>query len=271
MTRYKLDKHKDKIIKLYVDEKLSCAKIANLYNAHLCGIYDALKRWGIKTRNLSDSHKLYKVNDNYFKNIDSEEKAYWLGFIYADGYITKPSNIGISLKDTDDLHLTKFLKCINSDYPINYYNSSGYGECRYARIIINSAQMFNDLLSKGVKLKKSLILEFPDEQIVPKEFQLSFIRGYFDGDGSLILSKNSINIKLCGTKEFLCKVIEIFNEVSNYNFQNKLFKRYKDEKNNYYFSYGGRVKVISILSKLYDNANIFLDRKFEKYNKLINS
>jgi len=270
MTRYKLDKYKDEIINLYVDEKLSCAKIAKLYNAHLCGIYDALKRWDIKTRNLSESHKLYKVNDNYFKKIDNEEKAYWLGFIYADGYITKPSNIGIALKDVDDLHLKKFLKCINSDYPINYYVSSGYGECNYARIIINSVEMFNDLLSKGVKLKKSLVIEFPDEQIVPKELQLAFIRGYFDGDGSLILSKNSINIKLCGTEEFLSKVIEVFNEVSQYKFQKKLFKRYNDEKNNYYISYGGRYKVISILSKLYDDANIFLDRKIEKYYKLIN-
>lgn len=272
MERYKLDKHKDEIINLYLKEKLSCAKISKLYNAHLSGIYDALKRWNINTRNLSESHKLYKVNSRFFHQIDTEEKAYWLGFIYADGYITKPSNVGIALKDVDDVHLTKFLNSVHSDYPVKYYlSSSRYGACRYARVIISSNEMFNDLLSKGVKLRKSLIVEFPNEKIVPKDLQLAFIRGYFDGDGSLVLSRNSINIKICGTKEFLTKISEIFNEISIYEFNNKLFKRYDNDKNNYYLSYGGRLKVISVLSKLYDNANIYLDRKMEKYQKLINS
>ena len=58
------------------------------------------KRWGIKTRSLSDSHKVYYLNENYFEKIDTEEKAYWLGFIYADGYITG-DKLGISLAKCD--------------------------------------------------------------------------------------------------------------------------------------------------------------------------
>lgn len=81
----------------------------------------------------------------------------------------------------------------------------------------------------------------------------------------MILSKNSINFKICGTYEFLTKLIDIFNEVSNYSYQYKLFKRRKDDKNNYYLSYGGKYKVYSIMSYLYEDCSIFLDRKKLKY------
>ena len=88
MKRYELDKYKFEIINLYIDQKLSCSKIADKLGCSLCGIYDALKRWKVSTRNLRDSHLVYSVNDDYFSEIDTEEKAYWLGFIYADGYVT---------------------------------------------------------------------------------------------------------------------------------------------------------------------------------------
>lgn len=90
MKRFELDNYKEEIIKLYIDEKLSCEIISQKLNASLCGIYDALRRWGVKTRNLSDSHRQYNIDENYFDTINTEEKAYWLGFIYADGFITNP-------------------------------------------------------------------------------------------------------------------------------------------------------------------------------------
>ncbi|MCQ2969409.1 MAG: hypothetical protein MJ191_04695, partial [Clostridium sp.] len=97
-----------------------------------------------------------------------------------------------------------------------------------------------------------------------------FIRGYFGGDGTLVLSKNSINFKICGTRELLEKMIDIFNENSDYNFKKRLFKRWNNEKNNYYLSYGGRNKTLSIMNYLYNNSKIYLDRKYDKYNILKN-
>ncbi|MDU0321145.1 LAGLIDADG family homing endonuclease, partial [Clostridium butyricum] len=92
-----------------------------------------------------------------------------------------------------------------------------------------------------------------------------FIRGYFDGDGSLVLSKNSINFKICGTKEFLEKLREVFNSCSKYSFKNVLFKRKKDNKNNYYLSFGGRYKTLSVMNYLYDKSEVYLDRKYKKF------
>lgn len=268
MKRYELDKYKDEIINLYVNEQLSCKKISECIGCSLCGVYDALKRWDIKSRNLVESHKIYYINENYFEYIDSEDKAYWLGFIYADGYITN-NNLGISLASKDEEHIEKFLKCSKSNYPINrYISKSKYGECKYSRVIIRSLKLVNDLKNKGVLNNKSLILKFPDENKLDKLYYRHFIRGYFDGDGSLVLSHNSINFKICGTKGFLEKLIEVFNFSLQYNYQNKLFKRKNDNRNNYYISYGGRNKTLNIMNYLYEDCYIYLERKYMKYIKL---
>jgi hypothetical protein len=268
MKRFELDQYKDEIIRLYVVEKLSSEKIAIKINASLCGVYDALRRWGIKTRNLSESHREYKIDETFFDNIDSEEKAYWLGFIYADGFITSQNNFGMALARRDIGHLYKLLRSLKSNHHLHdYITNNEYGKNQYTRFLVKSEKIFNQLESKGVKLRKSLILTYPNESILPKSLYSHFIRGYFDGDGSLVLSKNSINFKICGTKEFLTSLIDIFNEVSNYDFQYKLFKRKEDDKNNYYISYGGKYKIYTIMNYLYENSTIYLDRKMEKYQQ----
>ena len=81
VKRYELEKSRDKIIDLYINKKTSCNDIAKEVKCSLCGIYDALKRWNIKTRNLKESHKIYQCDEDFFEDINSPEKAYWLGFI----------------------------------------------------------------------------------------------------------------------------------------------------------------------------------------------
>ena len=65
--RFELDKYKNEIIELYINKQISCKEIADKYGYSLCGIYDALKRWNIQTRNLSQSHKRYYCNETFLK------------------------------------------------------------------------------------------------------------------------------------------------------------------------------------------------------------
>lgn len=265
--RYELDEHKSEIIDLYLNKKLTCEKIAKSLGYSLCGVYDALKRWNVKTRNLNDSHKIYRCDENYFNTIDSEEKAYWLGFIYADGYITD-NTLGISLSTVDIDHLIKFKNSIKATNPIKKYLSKAtckYKSVEYCRILLKSNKLVEDVRDKGVLNNKSLILKVPNEDVLSRKLYRHFIRGYFDGDGSLVLSRNSINFKICGTKEFLERLINIFNENSTYEFKNKLFKRWDNENNTYYLSYGGVNKTLNIMNYLYDNSEIYLDRKYAKF------
>lgn len=74
---------------------LSTVKIGKMFGKHYSTVRNILINNGVKLRSNKINSRKYTINENYFKNIDTEEKAYWLGFIYADGYI---SNVG-SKKD----------------------------------------------------------------------------------------------------------------------------------------------------------------------------
>ena len=122
----------------------------------------------------------YNYDINYFKVINTEEKAYWLGFIYADGCITSDirQQLIIELCKQDRIILERFIDCINGNNKI-YENKYSY------RLSICQKDFTNNLLNKGVFPKKSLLLEFPSTDIIPTQLIRHFIRGYFDGDGCI--------------------------------------------------------------------------------------
>ncbi len=262
----KYDHILEKSIDLYLSG-LSTIKVKNITGIGLGKLTKNLKKRGLIRSNKINSRK-YHVNYDFFKNIDNEHKAYWLGFIYADGYISrinKNKKIGISLNIKDMDHLEVFKKQINATYPINIYKSKSFGgvEIEYCRLLITSDQLFDDLIDKGVFEKKTLILKFPNESIVPKNLQHHFIRGYFDGDGSFKKSNGKYYVfNLCGTKEFLLKCQEILHK------NTKLEKRHKDNKNNYSFSIGGRLQAKKIGDYLYKNATVYLERKYNRYKEM---
>lgn len=227
----------------------------------------------------------YNYNENYFNVIDDEHKAYWLGFLYADGYVEpiyrknkiKAFRIEIGLCESDKEHLQNFLNDISSDVPISIrtqvLNSKKYTTCR-ARV--NNTKICRDLIRLGCTPQKSLTLEFPNKDIVSTEFLRHFIRGYFDGDGCVSYTERSyidkrngkrytqknIITSFVGTNSFLTSLISL---LSSYNIlfkiQNKSncgnaseirTTRHNDILNFYHF--------------IYDDATIFLERKFQKFN-----
>ncbi len=84
-------------------------------------IRDILVKNGVEMRSNKQNSRKYSVNDDYFSIIDTEEKAYWLGFIFADGYISNKNGkrVGITLKSSDRDHIIKFAKAISATYPVN--------------------------------------------------------------------------------------------------------------------------------------------------------
>lgn len=233
-------------------------------------IYDYIKKNGIEIRQTSETARKFYCNSAYFKEIDTEDKAYWLGFIAADGYISKTKYkndvLGISLAVKDYSHLEKFKKSISYTGDIKEYISSGYAKSKYSRIAIRDSNVVNDLLSHGIKYNKSLTLDF-DSILVPDFLMNHFIRGYFDGDGCITYSIHNkykdrrYAIKFCGTKSVL-QGIDLYLPVKK---THKLSKRKKDQKDNYGLEIGGNNQVMDILEYMYSNSNIFLDRKHERY------
>lgn len=207
----------------------------------------------------------HKIDETIFEKIDTEEKAYWLGFIYADGNVCKRT-LSVRQKGNKDgyNHLLKLKSFLGVDNKIETGIQNSWGvETPYCRLSVYSKKIVEDLKQKGCVPKKSLILTFPSKEILPENLRYHFIRGYFDGDGGFLTGKNNgIAMSFNGTKEFLEKVREIL----GVNCVPKQDKRHLD-KNIYQLSFGGKFQVYQIGSKLYDNNHISLDRKNNLFKK----
>ena len=132
---------------------------------------------------------------NIFETIDTEEKAYWLGFLYADGYISKYNQIEVSLSPEDKEHLIKLKLFVNT-------NTNIIEDEHRCRLLFCSKEMVADLAKLGCVNNKSLILTFPTEEQVPNTFLRHFLRGYVDGDGCLCCTDKTQQFSITSTQAF---------------------------------------------------------------------
>lgn len=218
-----------------------------------------LKEQKINTTNLN-RHIYY---EDIFENIDTEEKAYWLGFLYADGCLRNDKNtITLTLQLKDEYVLEKFAKFVSPTLaPVKHSDNA-------KRVAISNLRIHTDLLNKGLIERKSLLLSFPSEDIVPIYFQHHFIRGYFDGDGGFFIDTNknqktkSLLFHITGTFKFLEKIQQILNTNNKLNLENK-------NGNVATLRVKGNQKPLKIAKFLYNDATIFMTRKYEIYQKFI--
>lgn len=256
------------------------ADLINDFNNGLSG-EQIRKKWGIDKSILYShlkKHRLRltnyqnqcKFNEHVFDCIDTEEKAYWLGFIFADGYISSHTpnkkktyrfELSLAIKDKD--HLDKFN--IFMGYLGNNVKCDSY-RCRW---FIGNKHLWTTLNNYGCTPRKSLTLKFPDKTIFKsKDLIRHFIRGYFDGDGCVTLQKNKYSIRpyvsIIGTWEFL-------NSIEHYLNYPTLAKIYKDKRSqkNTYTLWFKTIESFDFLDKVYENATIYLNRKYNRYLQTI--
>lgn len=220
----------------------------------------------------------YKYNKDYFNKIDTEEKAYWLGFLYADGCInvlnkngkTHSMSLEITLAETDKEHLDKFALAINTNVPIKQRkNKIKNKEYVSYRLIICSTKMCKDLCDLGCTPNKTFTIRLPNNQIVPREYMKDFLRGFFDGDGCVRKrpDQRGFTISITGVEPML---EDIVNYLINNEIINVIPKIHKDKRSHAcsFFIYGDDNSK-DFLSYLYNGATIYLDRKFKVYQECL--
>jgi hypothetical protein len=203
----------------------SSVTLGKKYHCHPSVILSIVRRNGGNTRNNKENSRLYTHNETFFEVIDTEQKAYWLGFFYADGYVSSVQNkhlTGLSLSVVDKEHIEKFKNDINATNPIKIYTPtlSGYSDDDYCRILLSSETTYKQLIMQGVLEHKTSILMPPPH--VPLHLKRHFIRGYFDGDGCITYYMHydnkrdkryfSSTIKIVGTSMFLDYIKEYIEE-----------------------------------------------------------
>ena len=184
---------------------------------------------------------------HYFKAIDTEAKAYWLGFIMADGCVRDTvlrgaMELSIHLAGKDQSHLERFKEAVGAVTKVHTEKSGS------VRVGLRSDHLCSDLISHGCTARKSLTLQFPN---VPQPLERHLVRGYFDGDGSVCVSGGRLFVSFVGTPMFLggvCRVLEVSNRpVSRPGCHN--------------LTLGGKQVVRRLHGVFYADATVWLDRK----------
>lgn len=261
----KISKEKeDEIISSYERLK-SSVKVGKEVGISNISVLNTLRRRNIPYRSGGKPRK-YTLNEFYFHDI-TEDEAYWFGFLCADGNIYKNNlQLGLSLKDIE--HIEKFKRAINSNRPIykaTVKNTKTDKTYFAAKLSVYSKILCQKLISIGCTERKSLTLKFP--KFENREMVPHFLRGYFDGDGSI--SKTRCLFSVVSNKSFIKSYIQ---EILK--FDNTII--FKDIKKNsksdvYYANSYGKDNILKIYSILYPaGTNVFLDRKKQRFEEIKN-
>jgi hypothetical protein len=218
-----------------------------------------------KNRVLKNSSRKYTCNFSYFNNINTSNKAYWLGYLFADGCVIIRKRhqfvhsyvLKLKIKDVEMLEL--FNKCLLSNYPIKHERGTNcYSISIYSKFLVKN------LIGLGCIPNKSLTLNFPT--CLSSKLYSHFIRGYFDGDGSISFTPSNYSkmFNIVGTYNVILKIKEILGKLK---IPGLAIVKYKNKNTIYYLQCQNFKGILSIKKYLYKNALIFLLRKkiiFEK-------
>lgn len=238
-----------KVVELYTSG-LSINKITKIVGWSCTVIRKIIHKFDI-----ARGKNTYDVDLHYFDVIDTPEKAYYLGFWYADGCVGD-GKIRLQLADKEIIDSAK--EVLKYTGPIYEIPPSQPGRKIQYCLCIARKELQEKLILKGCSLNKSLIITFPSEDMVPKKLLQHFIRGWFDGDGNIYYNKNQNRWKLqpVGTREFLEGVREIV-DVTGYWTQ-----RFPERKNNNWcFTIAKYSEIIKFLEFIYINDELSLTRK----------
>lgn len=261
------------------------------YIAQICKCSGTtIRRWlnihGIQKRTAAESNKIsragkYKVNEKYFENINTPNKAYWLGFIMADGTMReyRPGcyQLCLELEYNDKYIIDKFKEDIEAEQPVLIHKATQYKDKKShprARLAITNTKFCSYLLQYGIVPHKTGNEKVPDN--IPDEFIKDFIRGFFDGDGSVSYWPPGIGDKIgrfhigSMSQSILLKIQMILEEKANVKWAKKSFTLKHGYEDFYELYTGNTPNIMRIYDYLYYDNCVCLSRKEEKFKSILN-
>lgn len=249
-----------KMIEMYEDRK-SCATIKKALNLKISEntMVNILKERNIEVR--ARGHIPYKIErEDFFEDIDCEEKAYILGLLIADGYIAKRVNKsavwGISLKKSDSYLLEKIKQCIGIKEKKIVNDRDN---CDVLRI--SSEKMVSDLSKYGVVERKSSTVTIPKN--IPRDLMRHLIRGIFDGDGTAFINcKNRMFFGFYGNNKIVSEIKDLLRKELNVS-DNKI----TDKETVSQLTFSRKEDILNFYNYIYKDSNIWMTRKKEMFEK----
>lgn len=257
------DQEKD-IIQKYENGK-NMNELAKEYNCSRSVIDDTLRRNNIQKRSPSEAYRTYEINDYYFDEIDNQDKAYILGFFYADGcncskYDIHHYDVGMTLQIEDKYILDEMCKRMGMNRDAGVIINST-NKKPYARMDIMNKHMVYRLDELGVVPNKTRKTKFPfwmKEDLYPH-----FIRGLLDGDGCI--PKRLDRVHFCGSHRLMNELADVINSVFGYR---PHVGDYKISPGISYIQICDTRKRIELLDWIYKDADLKLERKYNLYMEM---
>lgn len=275
-----IDKTGNRYGKLVVEKYLGNGKWQCICDCGNTTIVSTVNLSTGKTKSCGCLKHKYHINEQFFETIDTEEKAYILGLFASDGNISKSTtNIKLELKYTDVDILEKIKKAMNYNFNlIHYYykshfsNSDKIYDNHLIRLNITNKYIYNDIQKYGLTPNKSKTLNV-NLDLIPRELFHHFLRGMWDGDGSIAISYSKRtpdpSINLTTSNIMYEKIYQILQEDIP-NFIGYGYNRHKDKTYNKTLIISKNSVIYDVLEYMYNDATIYLDRKYQKYLEIKN-
>lgn len=266
------DEQVDRMVELF-NQKINLVRIGKEF-----GVSGPTIKKQLELRGCEVKQRRYVLNDEYFDNIDTEEKAYWLGFLGADGCIrrrelnkfgkTQGDSISLKLSVQDEDHLIKFKNQISPDSKIRHYTSQTITKkgtpsmSHICQVIIHGNRLVEGIMKQGILPRKTFTINRPP---IEEKYYRHFIRGFFDGDGCAYLSHRengspkllySIACASTKLKDFFKEELKKLDIEYREDGLSIFIKKHTNQYKFYHF--------------MYDDSTIYLKRKKDKADEFIN-
>lgn len=256
----------DKILDLYINGT-NVYQISKILNRPSGAIYTLLKNNNVE---IWDSK--YSLNIDYFKYIDTPNKAYILGLMASDGCVRDTGAIRLSLQ-MGDRHIIESMRTeLGYGGPLMTIVRENRKHKDMCLLQVCRMSMYRDLLKLGIIPNKSLILQFPTFNQVPEIYISDYIRGYFDGDGCICVRPKykSLYCNFVSSTLFIDKLkpyLETKEIVGG-----RVYKPVRPETSHLY--YGIKTEAIKLLNFMYSSmtpTSLYLHRKYKKARHFLTS
>lgn len=210
----------------------------------------------------------YQCDHTFFQRIDSEAKAYWLGFLAADGTVMDRGHIVLILQSRDAEHVTRFRDALGATHPITAFDNHGYPA---HKLYIASPAMAADLARYTVTPRKTHTIRWPE---LCEPWLRHYVRGYVEADGGFyagMRTKPSTGalfrtwwFSISGNRQFLTALRAYFMERCGVRLTS-LYHPKNNHPNIVRLNYQGGKQVRRMFDLLYDDATILLPRKYAAF------
>lgn len=250
------------IIQRYIDGE-PIHTIAKDYRVTDNKISQLLKDNNIHIRDISECHRIYDLNESYFDFIDTPNKAYIIGLLIADGNISKNNSVRLQLVESDKSILEKIRKEIGSTRPLTFVNVSKRKSTYQDSYLLEfaSRHMIDKLADYYITPRKDFTTQFPVS--IDEHLYRHVIRGILDGDGSIF--KNEKRVNITGNDKLIDFLVDYIQDTLDIHCS--VFYAHHSDKTKC-LQISGAKQVKKFLDYIYEDAELYIDRKYDIYQNL---